>query len=60
MLKYLGDAVILYSFHRFMINYLLVIRKQSDHKYMVTVIKNESNPILNQYDYPELSVKIEY
>jgi class 3 adenylate cyclase len=25
---------------------------------MITVIKNGINPILNQYDYPELSVKI--
>jgi adenylate cyclase len=27
-------------------------------KSMITVIKNGINPIINQYDYPELSVKI--
>ena len=27
-------------------------------KSIITVIKNGINPILNQYDYPELSVKI--
>src|ERR687895_1582174 len=27
-------------------------------KYMITVIKNGINPILNQYDYPDLAIKI--
>ena len=25
---------------------------------MITVIKNGINPILNQYDYPDLAIKI--
>ena len=57
VLKYVGDAVI--SFFPSSYNKLLacdnaIYCAQS----MITVIRNGINPILNQYDYPELSLKI--
>jgi class 3 adenylate cyclase len=57
VLKYVGDAVI--SFFPSSYNKLLacdnaVYCAQS----MITVVRNGINPILNQYDYPELSLKI--
>jgi class 3 adenylate cyclase len=57
VLKYVGDAVI--SFFPSGYNKLLacdnaIYCAQS----MITVIRNGINPILNQYDYPELSLKI--
>ena len=50
---------LLLSFHLGIINCLLACGKAIRcAKSMITVIKNGINPILNQYDYPELSVKI--
>jgi adenylate cyclase len=57
VLKYVGDAVI--AFFPSDYNKLLACDKAVQcAKSMITVIKNGINPILNQYDYPELSVKI--
>jgi adenylate cyclase len=57
VLKYLGDAVI--TFFPSSYNKLLACDKAVQcAKSMISVIKNGINPILNQYDYPELSVKI--
>jgi adenylate cyclase len=57
VLKYVGDAVI--AFFSSDYNKLLACDKAVQcAKSMITVIKNGINPILNQYDYPELSVKI--
>jgi adenylate cyclase len=57
VLKYVGDAVI--SFFPASYNKLLAcdIAVQCS-KSMLAVVKNGINPILNQYDYPELNVKI--
>ncbi|MCC2649712.1 MAG: family 3 adenylate cyclase [Nitrososphaeraceae archaeon] len=56
-LKYVGDAVI--AFFPSGYNKLLACDKAVQcAKSMITVIKNGINPVLNQYDYPELSVKI--
>ena len=57
VLKYVGDAVI--SFFPSGYNKLLacdnaIYCAQS----MITVVKNGINPVLNQYDYPELTIKI--
>src|SRR5918999_955502 len=58
VLKYVGDAVI--AFFPSGYNKLLACDKAVQcARSMITVIKNGINPILNnQYDYPELSVKI--
>jgi adenylate cyclase len=57
VLKYIGDAII--AFFPSGYNKLLACGKAIRcAKSMITVIKNGINPILNQYDYPELSVKI--
>ena len=57
VLKYVGDAVI--AFFPSGYNKLLACDKAVPcAKSMITVIKNGINPILNQYDYPELRVKI--
>ena len=57
VLKFVGDAVIAFFPSDF--NKLLACDKATQcAKSMITVIKNGINPILNQYDYPELSVKI--
>lgn len=57
VLKYVGDAVI--AFFSSDYNKLLACDKAVQcAKSMITVIKNGINPILNQCDYPELSVKI--
>ena len=57
MLKYVGDAII--AFFPSGYNKLLACDNAVQCvKSMITVIKNGINPILNQYDYPELSVKI--
>jgi adenylate cyclase len=57
VLKYLGDAII--AFFPSGYNKLLACDKAVRcAKSMITVIKNGINPILNQYDYLELSVKI--
>jgi adenylate cyclase len=57
VLKYVGDAVI--SFFPSSYNKLLacdnaIYCAQS----MITVVRNGINPVLNQYDYPELTIKI--
>ncbi|MGI0048479.1 MAG: adenylate/guanylate cyclase domain-containing protein [Nitrososphaera sp.] len=57
VLKYVGDAVI--AFFPASYNKLLACdRAVQCAKSMLTVVKNGLNPILNQYDYPELSVKL--
>jgi adenylate cyclase len=57
VLKYVGDAVI--AFFPASYNKLLACdRAVQCAKSMLTVVKNGINPILNQYDYPELNVKI--
>src|SRR5919197_514462 len=57
VLKYVGDAVI--AFFPSGYNKLRACDAAVQcAKSMITVIKNGINPILNQYDYPELSVKI--
>jgi class 3 adenylate cyclase len=57
VLKYVGDAVI--SFFPATYNKLLACdRAVQCAKSMLTVVKNGINPILNQYDYPELNVKL--
>lgn len=57
VLKYVGDAVI--AFFPASYNRLAACDRavQCAHS-MITVVKNGINPILNQYDYPELGVKI--
>ncbi|MEO9295727.1 MAG: adenylate/guanylate cyclase domain-containing protein [Nitrososphaera sp.] len=57
VLKYVGDAVIAFfpaSYNKYMACDKAVQCARS----MITVVKNGINPILNQYDYPELGVKI--
>ena len=57
VLKYVGDAVI--SFFPASYNKLLACdRAVQCSRSMLAVVKNGINPILNQYDYPELNVKI--
>jgi adenylate cyclase len=57
VLKYVGDAIS--AFFPSGYNKLLACDKAVQcAKSMITVIKNGINPILNQYDYPELAVKI--
>jgi adenylate cyclase len=57
VLKYVGDAII--AFFPSGYNKLLACDKAVQcANSMITVIKSGINPILNQYDYPELSVKI--
>jgi adenylate cyclase len=57
ILKYVGDAVIAFfppGFNRYLTCDKAVRCAQS----MINVIKNGINPILKNYDYPELSLKI--
>ena len=55
VLKYVGDAII--AFFPSGYNKLLACDKAVQcANSMITVVKNGINPILNQYDYPELSV----
>ena len=57
VLKYVGDAVISFfpsSYNKLMACDNAIYCAQS----MITVVWNGINPILNQYDYPELSIKI--
>jgi adenylate cyclase len=57
VLKYVGDAII--AFFPSGYNKLLACDKTVQcAKSMITVIKNGINPILSQYDYPDLGVKI--
>jgi adenylate cyclase len=50
-----GDAVI--TFFPSSYKLLACQKRVQCAKSMITVIKNGINPILNQYDYPELGVK---
>jgi adenylate cyclase len=57
VLKYVGDKVIAFfpsSYNKLLACDNAIYCAQS----MITVVKNGINPILNQYDYPELSIKI--
>jgi hypothetical protein len=58
VLKYIGDAIMGF----FTINtdnmYILCINAINCAKTMVKMIKQGFNPILNQYDYPEMGVRI--
>ncbi len=58
VLKYIGDAIIGF----FNINtdnlYLPCINVINSAKTMIKVIKHGFNPVLNQYDYPEMGVRI--
>lgn len=57
VLKFVGDAII--AFFPASFNKLLACDKAVQcARSMLTVIKNGINPILNQYDYPELNIKI--
>jgi adenylate cyclase len=57
VLKYVGDAII--AFFPSGYNKLLACDKAVQcANSMITVIKNGINPTLNQYNYPELCVKI--
>jgi adenylate cyclase len=57
VLKYVGDAII--AFFPSGYNKLLACDKAVQcANSMINVIKNGINPILNQYDYPDLCVKI--
>jgi adenylate cyclase len=57
VLKYVGDAII--AFFPSGYNKLLACDKAVQcANSMITVIKNGINPILNQYDYPDLCIKI--
>jgi adenylate cyclase len=56
-LKYVGDAVI--AFFPLVYNKSLIYDKAIEcAKSMITIIKKGISPTLNQYDYPELQVKI--
>ncbi|MGC1929132.1 MAG: adenylate/guanylate cyclase domain-containing protein [Candidatus Nitrosopolaris sp.] len=57
VLKYVGDAVIAFfpsSYNKLLACDNAIYCAQS----MITVVRNGINPILNQYDYPELTIKI--
>ena len=57
VLKFVGDAII--AFFPASYNALLACdRAVQCARSLLTVVKNGINPILNQYDYPELNVKI--
>ena len=57
VLKYVGDAVIAF-FPSLSNKYVVCDRAVRCGISMLTIIKNGLNPILNQYDYPDLSAKI--
>jgi adenylate cyclase len=57
VLKYVGDAVIAF-FPSLSNKFVVCDRAVRCGMSMLTVIKNGLNPILNQYDYPDLSAKI--
>jgi adenylate cyclase len=56
ILKYVGDAVI--AFFAPSLNYLPCDKAVRCAQAMTNVIKNGINPILKNYDYPEVSLKI--
>lgn len=58
VLKYIGDAVIAFFTVSTDNLYLPCINAINCAKTMVKVIKQGFNPILNQYDYPEMGVRI--
>jgi len=57
VLKYVGDAVIAF-FPSLSNKYIVCDKAVRCGISMLTIIKNGLNPILNQYDYPDLSAKI--
>ena len=57
VLKYVGDAVIAF-FPSLSNKYIACDRAVRCGISMLAIIKNGLNPILNQYDYPDLSAKI--
>ena len=57
VLKFVGDAVIGYFVAEAM-PLLAADNAVNCAKAMVTVVEKGMNPILNQYDYPELKIKI--
>jgi adenylate cyclase len=57
VLKYVGDAVIAF-FPSLTNKFIVCDRAVRCGISMLTIIKNGLNPILNQYDYPDLSAKI--
>ena len=70
VLKYIGDAVLAFFITNSDNNSNDTLEKQQQQKYlpcinavncarsMIKVIENGINPILNQYDYPEMSIRI--
>jgi class 3 adenylate cyclase len=57
VLKYVGDAVIAY-FPADVNLYMACDTAVNCAKSMITILQQGVNPVLNQYDYPELEVKI--
>ena len=57
VLKYVGDAVIAY-FPADVNYYLACDTAVNCTRSMITILRQGINPVLNQYDYPELHVKI--
>jgi adenylate cyclase len=58
VLKYIGDAIIgFFNIHTDNL-YLPCINAINCAKTMIKVIKQGFNPVLNQYDYPEMGVRI--
>jgi class 3 adenylate cyclase len=70
VLKYIGDAILAFFITNSNINskddspqkqeqlYLPCINAVNCARSMIKVIQNGINPILNQYDYPEMSIRI--
>jgi class 3 adenylate cyclase len=70
VLKYIGDAILAFFITNSNINSKDDIRQKQEQLYlpcinavncarsMIKVIQNGINPILNQYDYPEMSIRI--
>ena len=58
VLKYIGDAIMGFFTTNTDNLYLLCINVINCAKTMVKMIKQGFNPILNQYDYPEMGVRI--
>jgi adenylate cyclase len=58
VLKYIGDAIIGFFNINTDNSYLPCINAINCAKTMIKVIKQGFNPVLNQYDYPEMGVRI--
>ncbi|MBV9178292.1 MAG: adenylate/guanylate cyclase domain-containing protein [Nitrososphaeraceae archaeon] len=70
VLKYIGDAILAFFITNSSINSKDDIRQKQEQLYlpcinavncarsMIKVIQNGINPILNQYDYPDMSIRI--